>query len=117
LDWVILRPSVVLGAPAFGASALIRGLAALPVLPVMPQTGPLQVVALEDVVETVAALVRPRAPARLVLDLAGPRRLSFSEVVALHRGWLGWPPARRLAVPGWAAGLLYRLGDFAGLLG
>lgn len=39
LDWVILRPSVVVGWPVFGASALIRGLAALPVLPSMPGTG------------------------------------------------------------------------------
>src|SRR5690606_8187115 len=44
LEWVILRPSVVLGPSAFGASALFRGLAALPWLPVMPDTGPLQVV-------------------------------------------------------------------------
>lgn len=117
LDWVILRPSVVLGGPAFGASALIRGLAALPVLPVMPGTGPLQVVALEDVTRTMAFFIRPEAPARLVLDLAGPQRLDFADVVALHRGWLGWPPARRLALSGRAAGLLYRLGDLAGMLG
>ncbi|UFM66921.1 SDR family oxidoreductase (plasmid) [Paracoccus sp. MA] len=117
LDWVILRPSVVLGGPVFGASALIRGLAVLPVLPVMPETGPLQVVALEDVVETVAFVVQPDRPARLALELAGPERLSFAEVVALHRVWLGWRPARTLALPRWAAGLLYRLGDLAGRLG
>ncbi|GLS28357.1 NAD(P)H-binding [Mesorhizobium albiziae] len=29
LEWVVLRPSVVLGQPVFGASALFRGLAAL----------------------------------------------------------------------------------------
>jgi uncharacterized protein YbjT (DUF2867 family) len=40
LDWIILRPSVVLGRAAFGASALMRGLAALPILPVMPDSGP-----------------------------------------------------------------------------
>src|SRR5205823_5952120 len=50
LDWVILRPSVVLAPAAYGASALFRGLAALPILPVMPETGLLQVVQLEDVV-------------------------------------------------------------------
>ena len=44
LDWIILRPSVVLGRAAYGASALMRALAALPVLPLMPNTGPLQVV-------------------------------------------------------------------------
>ena len=34
LDWVILRPSVVVGRQAYGGSALFRGLAALPLLPV-----------------------------------------------------------------------------------
>jgi len=33
LDWVVLRPSVVVGRAAYGGSALFRGLAALPVLP------------------------------------------------------------------------------------
>jgi uncharacterized protein YbjT (DUF2867 family) len=117
LDWVILRPSVVLGAPVFGASALFRGLAALPVLPVMPGTGPLQVVALEDVLDTVAVLVRPDAPARVALDLAGPERLSMWDVVAHYRGWLGWKPARRMTLPRPVADGLYRLGDLAGALG
>ncbi len=117
LDWVILRSSVVLGGPVFGASALIRGLAALPVLPVMPVTGPLQGVALEDVAETVAFFVPPDRPARLALELAGPERLSFAQVGALHRAWLGWRPARPLALPGWAAGLLYRATWRAGWAG
>jgi uncharacterized protein YbjT (DUF2867 family) len=33
LDWIILRPSVVVGRAAYGGSAVIRGLAALPMLP------------------------------------------------------------------------------------
>jgi uncharacterized protein YbjT (DUF2867 family) len=117
LDWVILRPSVVLGRAAFGGSALFRGLASLPVLPVMPDTAPLQVVQLDDVVDTVLFFLKPDAPARLALELAGPERLSFAEVVAAYRRWLGWPPARRLAMPRWAAALLFRLGDFAALFG
>ncbi|HEX8166988.1 MAG TPA: NAD(P)H-binding protein, partial [Beijerinckiaceae bacterium] len=48
LDWVILRPSVVVGRPAYGGSALFRGLAALPVLPVVADAGPLQIVQLDD---------------------------------------------------------------------
>ncbi|UUP18707.1 SDR family oxidoreductase [Nitratireductor thuwali] len=117
LDWVILRPSVVLGRPVFGASALFRGLAALPIMPQMSDTGPLQVVALEDVVDTVAFFIEPDAPARVALELAGPERLSMSDVVAQHRAWLGWKPARRLQLPRWAAAALYRLGDFIGGLG
>jgi uncharacterized protein YbjT (DUF2867 family) len=117
LDWVILRPSVVLGRATYGASALMRSLAALPVLPLMPNTGPLQVVQLDDVVDTVVFFLEPDAPRRVALDLAGPERLSFAEVVLHYRRWRGDKPPRVLHLPEWAARLIYLLGDFAGLLG
>jgi uncharacterized protein YbjT (DUF2867 family) len=117
LDWVILRPSVVLGRAAYGGSALFRGLAALPVLPVMPGTAPLQVVQLDDVVETVVFFLRRDAPSRIALEIAGPERLSMVEVVGHYRRWLGWKKARLWQMPEGLATLLYRLGDFAGWLG
>lgn len=117
LDWVILRPSVVLGLPVYGASALIRGLAASPVLPVMPDTAPIQPVALADVTATAAFFVGSAAPARVAVELAGPDRMSFVELVRLHRRWLGHRPAVELALPGWLAGLLYRAGDLVSRLG
>jgi uncharacterized protein YbjT (DUF2867 family) len=117
LDWVILRPSVVLGRNAFGGSALFRGLAALPWLPVMPNAGPLQVVQLDDVLDTVSFFVDPSAPARCALELAGPEQLAMQDVVDSYRAWMGWPPARTITLPEWAAAALYRLGDFAGALG
>lgn len=117
LDWVILRPSVVVGRGAFGGSALFRGLAALPLLPVMPGTGPLQIVQRDDVVRTVLRFLQKDAPARLALDLAGPEQLGFVDVVALYRRWLGWKPARLLTLPAGLANVLYRLGDFARMLG
>ena len=117
LDWVILRPSVVIGHAAYGASAMFRGLAALPVLPVMPDTGKLQVVALDDVVETVVRLLPEDAPARITLDLAGPEARGFGEVIAAFRKWFGWKPATEIGLPRPVAKLLYRLGDLAGRLG
>src|SRR5690606_12608728 len=89
LDWVILRPSVIVGRPVYGASALFRGLAALPILPDMPNTGPLQVVQLEDVKRTVLFFLQDDAPTRLAIEVAGPERLSFIEIVLLYRRWLG----------------------------
>lgn len=117
LDWVILRPSVVLGRAAYGGSALMRGLAALPVLPVMPGGGPLQVVQLDDLVRTIAFFLAPGAPSRVALDIAGPERLSFTDVVVAYRAWLGFKPARSFRLPEWLAGLAYRAGDLAGWLG
>jgi uncharacterized protein YbjT (DUF2867 family) len=117
LDWVVLRPSVVVGRAAFGGSALFRGLAALPIFPVPPETGPLQVVHLDDLVETVLFFLRADAPARQALDVAGPERLSFPEVVAQYRRWLGWRPARRITMPAVAFNVMFGLGDIAGWLG
>ena len=117
LDWVILRPSVVIGRPAYGGSALMRGLAALPVLPLLPGTGPLQVVWLDDLVDTIVFCLGPQAPARVTLDVVGPRALSFPELVQLFRRWLRRRPAATFRVPAWASALLYRLGDAAGWLG
>ncbi|MER9918638.1 MULTISPECIES: SDR family oxidoreductase [unclassified Mesorhizobium] len=117
LSWVILRPSVVLGRPAFGASALFRGLAALPLLPLMPDTGHLQVVQLDDVISTVLFFLKPGSPSHLTLDLAGPEALSMSEVVGRYRRWFGWSSAREFILPNWAAAILYRFGDAAAQLG
>jgi uncharacterized protein YbjT (DUF2867 family) len=117
LDWVILRPSVVLGRPVFGASALFRGMAALPWLPVMQGTGDLQVVALDDVAATVVFFLDPAAPGQVELDLAGPEPMAMDRVVAAFRAWLGWRPARRVTLPGPVGDLLYRAGDLAGALG
>jgi uncharacterized protein YbjT (DUF2867 family) len=48
LDWFILRPSVVIGRAAYGGSALLRGLATLPILPVIDGIGSLQLVHLDE---------------------------------------------------------------------
>lgn len=117
LEWVILRPSVVVGRAAYGGSALFRGLAALPVLPVMPGTAPLQIVQLDEVVETVLCFLGADAPSRIAMELVGPERLTMVEIVGHYRRWLGWKEARLWRMPGWIATLVYRLGDFAGLLG
>jgi hypothetical protein len=117
LDWVILRPSVVVGRAAYGGSALLRGLAALPVFPALPGSGPLQLVHLDDLVDTIVFFLSPGASARCVLDIAGPRVWPFADAVALFRRWLGWRPAPRVNTPAWMAALLFRAGDVAGLLG
>ena len=90
LDWVILRPSVVLSRPVYGASALFRGLATLPLLPRAQDAGLLQVVQLEDVVETVVRLLaEPKLNAR---DIGACR----TGAAQLRRGRRALPPLVRL---------------------
>jgi uncharacterized protein YbjT (DUF2867 family) len=117
LDWVILRPSVIVGRPAYGGSALIRGLAALPVLPRLPGTGPLAIVHLDDLVDAVAFFLRPSAPTRVVLEMAGPRSWQLDDVIHLFRRWLRLAPAPSLTLPHWMFAATSRLADAVGLLG
>jgi uncharacterized protein YbjT (DUF2867 family) len=117
LDWVILRPSIVIGRAAFGGSALFRGLATLPVLPVIAGTGPLQTVQRDDLVAAVLFFLREDAPSRIALDVTAPPDLTFTQIVAHHRRWLGRPEALLLPMPGWPAAVMFRLGDAAGRLG
>jgi uncharacterized protein YbjT (DUF2867 family) len=117
LDWVILRPSVVVGRPAYGGSALFRGLASLPIFPSPAEAGPVDVVQLDDVAETVARLLEPGVPSRMALELTGPDRLAFAEIVGAYRAWLGWTPAKRFTAPGWLMGIAYRAGDALAWLG
>jgi hypothetical protein len=74
-------------------------------------------VQLSDVVDTVVRFLDPASPARVEIELVGPDRFSFDQLVASYRQWLGWPPAQTLAAPEWLMRFAYRLGDFAGWLG
>jgi uncharacterized protein YbjT (DUF2867 family) len=117
LDWVILRPSVIIGDGAYGSGALLRGLAALPVVPVMTGMPPLQPVLLDDVLASIEHFIAPAAAERVVLDLAGPETWRVEELVAGLRRWMRWPPARALPLGAALAALMFRLGDAAALLG
>lgn len=117
LDWVILRPSVVVGAAAYGGSALLRGLAALPFQPRLAEAGRLQVVQLQDLVETAVFFLQPQAPSRLALEVCGPEPLEIGDILAAYRQWLGLGKARPVAVPDWNLRAVSRLGDALGLVG
>jgi len=117
LDWVVLRPSLVVGRAAYGGSALFRGLAALPVTLEFPDAGPMQVVQLDDLVATVVSLSRHGAPARIELDVVGPERLTLPDLIDTFRDWLRLRPAPRWRVPRWLAACGHGLGDFARRLG
>ena len=81
----------------------------------MPGTGPLQIVQLDDVVAN--DRVFPAAAGAGARRARGRRSgtADLVEVVAAYRRWLGWGKPRTLRMPVWLAGLMYRLGDFAGL--
>jgi uncharacterized protein YbjT (DUF2867 family) len=118
LDWVILRPSLVVGHSVYGGMAFVRALAAIPfVLPLARESATFQPVQVGEVAAAVSFFLRPDAPVRRTVEIAGPQRLTLAQIVAHYRRWLGLPPTTLVRLPMIAASLISRLGDAASLLG
>ena len=117
LDWIVLRPSIVVGRNVYGGTALIRSLASLPVLPMGPRDALLQPVQASDLAKAIEFFLGADAPKRQLLEVAGPERLKLSELIAAYRLWLGYEPASVLRIPAALEVLIFRLGDLASLLG
>ncbi|MCP5978454.1 hypothetical protein NL364_28605, partial [Klebsiella pneumoniae] len=64
-------------------------LSTMPDLLAVEGTGPLDIVALDDVASTVASFLRPGGVGWVVLDLVGPEHPSFVDVIRAYRAWLG----------------------------
>ncbi|WP_428062434.1 SDR family oxidoreductase [Brevundimonas sp.] len=118
LDWLILRPSLVVDRAAFGGTGLIRALAAFPVFsPVVGGDQTFRPIPLGDLCAAVVAAVKPGAPSRQSLDMPGPQAVSMVETVRLYRGWMGLKPAPVVRVPRALAAPALAIGDLLGRLG
>lgn len=116
LPYLILRPALVLGRNAHGGSALLRALAAFPlVLPLVHAESPVETLSVDDVAEAVSRAVSGGISGDI--DLAAAEVLTLADLVRLHRQWLGLQPARVFALPRWLAGPVTWLADLSGLLG
>jgi uncharacterized protein YbjT (DUF2867 family) len=118
LDWLILRPGVVLSSGAYGATAMLRGLAGLPWrTPLIAPESRFQIVSVEDVAETVAWALGPGAPTRGIFELVHPDAVTLGHLVAEQRRWLGFAPQPIWNVPGFLARLIIAGADALGYLG
>jgi uncharacterized protein YbjT (DUF2867 family) len=100
LDWVILRPALVFGPPAYGGTAMLRGVAAFPgIVPVICAKARVQVVGLDDLAETVARAVAPAAPRKVTWDVAHPQVHALAGILVAMRAWLGFRPRPVVALP------------------
>jgi len=122
IAYAILRPGFVIATSAYGGSAMIRALAALPLaLPATLSATPFQPVAVEDVAATIAWLAGREAgdePANAVTwDLMQPQPVTLGGVIEQFRVSLGAPKHPRLTPPSFVIDLGARLGDLAGRLG
>jgi uncharacterized protein YbjT (DUF2867 family) len=119
VNWLIVKPSLVVGRGSYGGTSLLRGLAGLPyVLPLPGEAKErFQPIGLDDLALAVARLAAKAEPARSTLYASGPETLSVREILLAYRAWLGFGDARTLAVPLPLLRVLLRLGDIAGWLG
>jgi uncharacterized protein YbjT (DUF2867 family) len=118
IAFVILRPAVVVGRNAHGGSALLRALAAFPLItPLAHGNSRMQFVALDDIAQAVLDVLEGAIPPGSDIDLAAEGTATLAEAVATHRRWLGLPPVRTVNIPGFAAGVVSWLADLLGYLG
>lgn len=117
LVW-ILRPGLVIGQGAYGGTALLRMLAAIPgIQPIVLAQTPVQSVALTDVAQAVVAAVSGRLPPG-EYDLVEEEAQNLLQVVEETRKWLGFAPARlNFVIPTWLARQVGRAADLLGRLG
>jgi uncharacterized protein YbjT (DUF2867 family) len=116
LDWVILRPSLVYAAGAFGGTALFRALAALPrIVPLIGAGDQLfQPIHIDDLTAAILLLLQDCSISRVVIDPVGPERVTLREVLVDLRAWLGLPSGRIVAIPRALIAPVARLGDLVG---
>lgn len=118
LDWVLLRPSLVVARTVYGGTAMIRGLAAFPgMIPVVGGNQVVRPVAADDLARLTVEMLEPEAPAQVRLDVGGPQALTLREMLVAYRAWLGLPSAPVVSVPRWAARPLLLFGDLVAWLG
>ncbi len=118
-EYVILRPGLVLAQSAYGGTALLRLLAALPLVQLQAMgDAKVQCVAASDVASAVCAAIAGELPERFEADLVELERHSLSQVQSAMRAWLGFAPARlALNLPLWLARIVSRGADMLGHLG
>ena len=100
LEWVVLRPGLILAPAAYGGSALLRGLAGFPAfIPALDADALVQTVSVEDVAEAVSLAIAPDAPTRIICDLVADESTRLRDVLTALRAWLGFPAAPVARVP------------------
>jgi uncharacterized protein YbjT (DUF2867 family) len=118
ISYAILRPGFVIAPAAYGGSAMLRALAALPFdLPTEECATPFQPVAVEDIAATVAWLAARDHGPSVSWDLMQPQKISLGGVIDQFRFAFGTAERRRATLPSFLLDLGARLGDLVNQLG
>ena len=120
--YAILRPGFVVAPSAYGGSAMLRALAALPIdLPAAESATPFQPVAIEDIAATIAWLAKrdigDAATDAVIWDLMQPQPITLGRVIDQFRWSFGTSQMLRVAPPALLIDFGAKLGDHAAWLG
>lgn len=93
LNWVILRPSLVIGREAYGGTALLRASAAFPLMgfSIYPEA-PVGTVFIDDLAAAVVTAARGDMGMRFIADITAADERLFRKLMTDLRRWLGYPP-------------------------
>jgi uncharacterized protein YbjT (DUF2867 family) len=122
IPYAILRPGFVIAPSAYGGSAMLRALAALPLdLPATESATPFQPVAVEDIAATIAWLASRddggKSTDAVTWDLMQPQPVTLGRLIDQFRTALGTADMPRMALPRFMLDLGAGLGDLASWLG
>jgi len=122
LAYAILRPGFVIAPAAYGGSAMVRALAALPLqLPSALAAKSFQPVMVEDLATTIAWLaardVGDRNADAVIWDLMQKEPMTLEGVVDVFRRSFGTSDTPRVRLPAFTLDLGTRFGDLASWLG
>lgn len=118
LNWIILRPGLVLAPTAYGGSALLRALAAFPLaIPAVWPDRVVQVIGMDDLASAISRALAPGAPSGVVVDVLHEEPVRLGDLLGRMRRRLGYGPAPGVAVPAVLARLAGRAADGLGRLG
>ncbi|MGI9524227.1 MAG: SDR family oxidoreductase [Hyphomicrobiaceae bacterium] len=115
----IFRPGLVLAPSAYGGTVLIRMLAAVPIVqPLAFAEARICTVGVDEIAGAVVLALRDQLPDGLVCDLIEDEPNTLKGIVAAHRQWLGFAPARyELSIPPWMLWPITAAADLLGILG
>lgn len=118
-DYQIFRPGLVLAGNAYGGTALLRMLAAWPVVqPIALPDSKIQTISLSDIAEVVSMAVAGNIPKAVECDLVENNEHSLREVLTEFRTWLGFRQAvSEVVLPKWALGPISAIADGLSRLG
>jgi uncharacterized protein YbjT (DUF2867 family) len=120
--YAILRPGFVVAPAAYGGSAMLRALAALPVdLPTDEASTAFQPIAVEDIAATIAWLAKrdigDAVSNAVIWDLMQPQPMTLGRVIEQFRWSLGTAAMPRFTPPAFMLNAGAKLGDLVNWLG